>query len=138
MNYGRMAVAAVCGFVAYMVLGGLIFGAIPSLKAEFQKYPNVYRSQQGQLSHMPAGMLGMFLAVAVLSVLYAMVYRPGSGVRNGALFGALIGLFFLGSFVLHNYVNLNIDLRLTLFSAAAFMLEWTVVGAVLGLIYRPK
>ena len=133
-----MAVAALCAFVAYMALGGLLFGAIPSLKAEFLKYPNVYRSQQGQMSHMPAGMLGMLLSVAVLSVLYAMVYRPGSGVTTGAAFGALIGLFFLGSFVLHNYVNLNIGLKLTLFSAAAFMLEWTVVGVVFGLIYRPK
>jgi hypothetical protein len=138
MNFGRMAVAALCAFVAYMALGGLLFGAIPSLKAEFLKYPNVYRSQQGQMSHMPVGMLGMLLSVAVLSVLYAMVYKPGAGAATGAAFGAMIGLFFLGSFVLHNYVNLNIGLRLTLFSAVAFMLEWTVVGVVLGLIYRPR
>jgi hypothetical protein len=138
MNFGRMAVAALCAFVAYMALGGMLFGAIPSLKAEFLKYPNVYRSRQGQVSHMPVGMLAMFLSVAILSVLYAMVCRSGAGMTTGATFGALIGLFFLGSFVLHNYVNLNIGLRLTLFSAAAFMLEWTVVGVVLGPIYRPK
>ena len=41
MNYTRIALASVAAFVAYMALGGLIFGAIPSLKDEFLKYPGV-------------------------------------------------------------------------------------------------
>jgi hypothetical protein len=138
MNYGRMAIAVVCAFVAYMVLGGAVFATLPSLKAEFLKYPNVYRSHEGQMSHFPAGMFGIFLSISVMSVLYAMTYKPGSGLAAGAIFGILFSLFFLGSFVLHNYANLNIGLRLTLFSAVAYMLEWTVVGVVLGLVYRPK
>jgi len=138
MNYGRMAIAVVCAFVAYMALGGAIFAAVPSLKAEFAKYPNVYRSHEGQMSHFPAGMFGIFLSISVMTVLYAMSYRPGSALAAGAIFGVLFGLFYLGSFVLHNYANLNIGLRLTVFSAIAFMLEWVVVGVVLGLVYRPK
>jgi hypothetical protein len=138
MNYGRMAIAVVCAFVAYMVLGGAIFAAVPSLKAEFSKYPNVYRSHEGQMSHFPVGMFGIFLSISVMTVLYAMSYRAGSGLVAGVIFGVLFSLFYLGSFVLHNYANLNIGLRLTLFSAVAFMLEWTVVGVVLGLVYRPK
>jgi hypothetical protein len=138
MNYGRMAIAVVCAFVAYMALGGAIFAAVPSLKAEFAKYPNVYRSHEGQMSHFPAGMFGIFLSISVMTVLYAMSYRPGSALAAGAIFGVLFGLFYLGSFVLHNYANLNIGLRITVFSAVAFMLEWTVVGVVIGLIYRPK
>jgi hypothetical protein len=138
MNYGLMAVAVVCAFVAYMALGGAIFAAVPSLKAEFAKYPNVYRSHEGQMSHFPAGMFGIFLSISIMAVLYAMSYRPGSGLAAGAIFGVLFGLFYLGSFVLHNYANLNIGLRLTVFSAIAFMLEWVVVGVVLGLVYRPK
>jgi hypothetical protein len=46
-------------------------------------------------------------------------------------------VFALGSFVVHNYVNLNIGLRLTLQQAAAYFVEWVVVGVVIGLIYRP-
>jgi hypothetical protein len=138
MNYGLMAVAVVCAFVAYMALGGAIFAAVPSLKAEFAKYPKVYRSHEGQMSHFPVGMLGIFLSISVMSVLYAMAYKPGSGLASGVIFGVLFSLFYLGSFVLHNYANLNIGLRLTVFSAVAFILEWTVVGIVLGLVYRPK
>jgi hypothetical protein len=44
----------------------------------------------------------------------------------------------VGSFVLHNYVNLNIGLRLTVVSAVVYFVEWTVVGIVIGAIYRAR
>jgi hypothetical protein len=34
-------------------------------------------------------------------------------------------------------VNLNIGLALTAGQAIAYLIEWTIVGAVIGLIYRP-
>jgi len=78
----------------------------------------------------------MLLAMVALAVIYAMLWRGGSGVVEGARFGALVGLYALGSFVLHNHVNLNIGARLTLLQAVAYFIEWTVVGVVIGLIYR--
>jgi len=42
------------------------------------------------------------------------------------------------AFVLHNYVNLNIGLKLALEQAVAYFLQWTIVGIVIGLIYRPS
>jgi len=79
----------------------------------------------------------MFLAIVVLAVLYAMLYKGGSGASEGARFGALIGLFAIGSFVVHNYVNLQIGIRLTVQQGIAYFLEWVIVGLVIGLIYRP-
>jgi hypothetical protein len=137
MNVLRIFLASLGAFVAYMVLDGLIFVLIPSLKAEFLKFPGVYRDHDGQMSHLPVGMAAIFLSMVVLAVLYAMLYQGGSGLAEGARFGALIGLFAVGAFVLHNYVNLNISLRLTINSAVAYFIEWTVVGIVIGLIYRP-
>jgi hypothetical protein len=66
-----------------------------------------------------------------------MLCRPGSGFARGAHFGALIGVFALCAFVIHNYVNLNIGLTLTLQQSLAYFLEWLVVGIVIGLVYRP-
>jgi hypothetical protein len=141
MNLTRIALASLGGFAAYFVLGGLSFGLFPSLKNEFLKYPAVYRSQQGQMSHMPAGMAAMFLSILALAVIYSMLYPGASGLaegaRLGAIFGLLIGVFAVGSFVVHNYVNLNIGLKLTLQQGAAYFVEWTVTGIVIGLIYRP-
>jgi hypothetical protein len=137
MNYVRLGVATVGAFVAYMAAGGLMFVSMPFLKQEFLKYPAVYRSHEGQMSHLPIGMAAILLSILVLTVLYARLYRGGSGLAEGATFGALIGLFAIGSFVLHNYANLNIGLRLTTISALAYFVEWCVVGIVIGLIYKP-
>jgi uncharacterized membrane protein len=134
----RIALAALGAFVAYFVLGA--FALLP-LRGEFLKYPNVYRDKEGQMSHMPAGMAAMFVAILALAVIYAMLCQGGSsiaeGARLGALFGALIGIHSVGSFVVHNYVNLNIGLKLTLQQSAAYFVEWTVTGLVIGLIYLP-
>jgi len=108
MNLSRIALAALGGFVAYFVLGGLAFALFPPLRNEFLKYPAVYRSQEAMKSVMPGGMAAMFVGILVLAVLYAMLYQGGSGVVEGARFGALIGVFAICAFVVHNYVNLNI------------------------------
>jgi hypothetical protein len=137
MNFTRIGLAALGAFLAYFVLGGLSFVVLPSLKSEFLKYPAVYRSQEGMKNVMPAGMAAMCVAMVVLAVLYAMLYQGGSGVAEGARFGALIGVFAVCAFVVHNYVNLNIGFMLTLQQSVAYFIEWIVSGIVIGLIYRP-
>lgn len=52
-------------------------------------------------------------------------------------FGVLLGIFVVCAFVLHNYVNLNIGLKLALGQAVAYFLPWTIIGIVIGLIYKP-
>ena len=136
MNFSRIALAAVGGFLAYFLLGTLAFALFP-LRYEIQKYPAVYRDQQGIMKHMPVGMAAMFLAILALAVIYAMLYRDGRGIWQALIFGALIGIYSVGSFVVHNYVNLNIGLTLTLQQAAVYFFEWTLTGLAIGLIYRP-
>jgi hypothetical protein len=136
MNYTRLILAAFAATAVYFVLGGLLFAASP-LKREFQKYPAVYRTPENMKGVWPLGIFGMLLSMLVLAVLYALLYRGGQSVAEGARFGVLIGLYAVGSFVLHNHVNLNIGLKLTLGQAAAYLFEWTIVGIVIGLVYRP-
>jgi hypothetical protein len=138
VSYTRILLAALGAMVAYFAVGGLAFGVLPVLREEFLKYPAVYRNQEGIQAVMPLGLAAMFVSIVALAVIYAMLYRGGSGAVTGAQFGALIGVFALGAFVLHNYVNLNIGLKLTLQQGVAYFVEWTVVGTVIGLIYRPQ
>lgn len=137
MNYVRIGLASAAAFVAYMAVGALIFAAAPFLKDEFLKYPGVYRSHDGQVSHLPMGLAATLVSIIVLAVLYAKLHKQGRGLAAGAGFGALVGIFVVCSFVLHNYVNLNIGLRLTTFSAVAYFIEWCTVGIVIGLLYKP-
>jgi hypothetical protein len=136
MNYARVALAALGAMVAYFVAGFAAFG-MTSLADEFRRYPAVYRSREGIMSVMPFGMLAMFVAMLTLAVMYALLYQGGSGAVEGARFGVLIGIFAVCAFVIHNYVNLNIGLKLTLQQSVAYFLEWLLVGIAIGLIYRP-
>lgn len=137
MNFSLISLAAVAATIAYFAVGFATFGLLPQLAHEFRKYPAVYRSQDAMRAVMPVGMAATFLGVFVLAILYAMLYRGGSGLAEGARFGAMIGIFAVCAFVLHNYVNLNIGRKLTLQQAVAYFVEWTIVGLVIGLVYRP-
>jgi hypothetical protein len=86
---------------------------------------------------MPVGLAATFLAILVVAVIFAMIRPGGSGTAAGARFGVLLGLFVVCGFVLHNYVNLNIGLKLALGQAAAYFVQWTDIGIVIGLIYKP-
>ena len=137
MNTMQVVLAALGAFVAYFVAGGLMFVAMPWMKTEFMKYPAVYRPSEGQMKNMPVAMAATLVAIVVLAVLYAMIHHGGSGVMEGARFGALIGVFAIGTFTVHNYVNLNIGWKLTVEQSVAYFIQWVVVGIVIGLIYRP-
>ncbi len=54
----------------------------------------------------------------------------------GARFGALIGVFAVCGFALHNHMILNIGVKLTVGQASAYFVQWLVVGIGISLIMR--
>jgi hypothetical protein len=137
MNYLSLGLAALGGTVASFAFGFLLFWLVPGLIKEGHKYPAVFRPKEEMMSVMPVGFVASFLSIVVATIIFAMMHRSGSGIGDGARFGVLVGIFVVCAFVLHNYVNLNIGLKLALGQAAAYFVQWTVVGIVIGLIYRP-
>ena len=137
MNYSSLALAALSATVVYFIFGGLLFFLAPWLIKESRKYPAVFRPVEEMKRVMPVGLLATFLAILVVAILFALVHPGGSGIAEGARFGALIGLFVVCGFVLHNYVNLSIGLNLALGQAAAYFVQWTIVGIIIALIYKP-
>jgi hypothetical protein len=137
MNYVRIVLAGLCAFVAYMAAGGAMFAAFPVMKKEHMKYPAIYRSHEGIMRMMPVAMVAMLVSMMVLAVIWAKMYPAGAGWLQGLQYGALVGLFFEGSFVLHNWANLNIGGKLTAQQSAAYFVEWLVAGIVIALIYKP-
>ena len=137
MNYARIAMASLGGMVAYFVYGFAMFAAWPSMKIEFQKYPNVYRPKEEMMKVMPFGMIAIFAAIVIVAILYAKIYTAGGGIVPGLYLGALIGLFSVCTFVIHNYINLQIGITLTVYQSIAYFIQWVIVGAAIGLIYKP-
>ena len=137
MNYSRLALAALGGTVASFAFGFLVLWLVPALINEAHKYPAVFRPKEKMMAVMPIGLVANFLAILVAAIIFAMIHPGGSGITEGARFGVLIGIFVVCAFVLHNYVNLNIGLKLALGQAVAYFVQWTIVGIIIGLIYKP-
>jgi hypothetical protein len=137
MNYSSLGLAALGGTVASFAFGFLLFWLVPGLIKEAHKYPAVFRPKEEMMTVMPVGFVATLLSILVVAIIFAMMHHGGSGTADGARFGVLIGIFVVCAFVLHNYVNLNIGLKLALGQAVAYFLQWTIVGIVIGLIYKP-
>jgi len=136
MNYSRVALAALGGMVASFAFGFLVLWLVPALINEAHKYPAVFRSREEMQSVMPIGIVATFIAILVVAIIFAMIYRGGSGPMEGARLGVLFGIFAICN-VLHNYMNFNLGLKLALGQAAAYFVQWTIIGIVIGLIYKP-
>ena len=137
MNYLSLGLAALGGTVASFAFGFLVFWLMPALIKEAHKYPAVFRPKEEMMKVMPIGLLATFLSILAAAIIFAMMHQGGSGTAEGARFGVLIGLFVVCAFVLHNYVNLNIGLKLALGQAVTYFVQWTIIGIVIGLIYKP-
>jgi uncharacterized membrane protein len=137
MNYSRLGLAALGGMVASFAFGFLVLWLVPGLIKEGHKYPAVFRPKEEMMTVMPIGLVATFISILVVAIVFAMIHQGGSGSTEGARFGVLIGIFVVCAFVLHNYVNLNIGLKLALGQAVAYFVQWTIIGIVIGLIYKP-
>jgi hypothetical protein len=137
MHYASLSLAALGATVASFAFGFLVFWLAPGLIKEGHKYPAVFRPKEEMMTVMPVGVVATLVAILVVTIIFAMNHQSGSGIIQGARFGVLLGLFVVCAFVSHNYVNLNIGLKLALMQAAAYFVQWTIVGIVIGLIYKP-
>jgi hypothetical protein len=137
MNYSRLALAALGGTVASFAFGFLVFWLAPGLIKEGHKYPAVFRPKEEMKTVMPIGIVATFMAILVVAIIFAMIHQGGSGTTEGARLGVLIGIFVVCAFVLHNYMNLNIGMKLALGQAVAYFVQWTIIGIVISLIYKP-
>ena len=137
MNYSRLALAALGGTVASFAFGFLVLLLAPAVFEEAHKYPAVFRPEEEMMTVMPVAVVATFIAILVVAIIFAMTRQGGSGITKGLRLGILIGIFAVCN-VLHNYVNLNIGLKLAVGQAAAYFVQWTIVGIVIGLIYNPS
>jgi hypothetical protein len=105
---------------------------------DYLPYPiGVYRSGDDARTHMPFGLVGLFVAILVFATIYAKGYERAHAVASGARLGLLVGVFMAGAFVAVNYATINISSKLAAELAGSELVEWTLVGLVVGLLYKP-
>lgn len=129
----RTVLAAIGGAVALFLLGGLIFGLL------LKNYMDKIIQSMGDCGNPNPSMFTIFGANLVLSVLLTFflslrnVTTFSSGLINGALFGALIMLWFdqwmLASF---QFMNMNLFAFDFISNTTLIALGGGVVGLILG------
>ena len=136
MNYTRIALAGLGATIAYFALGFLLLAVLP-FADEIRQHAAVYRPEESMKRVAPVGMVALLIAMMALAALYGLTFRDGPALVQGLRFGLLVGVFSAGSFMLHNYVSLNIGLRLAILQAVAYFIQWVGAGVAVALIYRP-
>ena len=77
MNYPRLAPAAAAAWIVDGLYGFVVYGNL--LKAEFDRYPGVFRPLEAMNAKMPFLFAGLLLAMAVVVFIYAKGYEGGAG-----------------------------------------------------------
>ena len=108
------------------------------LAGQFGRYPAVYRSNEAGQAYLPLMFGGLLVAIVVATTMDAKGYEGGSGAAEGFRFGLMLGVFVFLAFGGVNYAVLNIGRHLALYAAAAGLVEWTLVGTVIGIVYKPS
>ena len=136
MNYSRLALAAVAATVVDAVSTDSSSTA-RCISEEFATgIPTIYRSTESQTAYLPLMFVGILFAMFVATYLYAKGYEGGSGLQEGMRFGVLVGLLMLGYVGGVDYAIMRIGKKLALYGLAG-LVEWIVVGTVIGLVYKP-
>ncbi len=108
MNYGRIAGSGVAAAVIFYIYGFLVHGLL--IAKDYVAYPEgVYRAGDAARSHMPFGLIGIFIAIQVFAMIYAKRCKGEGSVAEGARLGILFGVFMAGAFVGVNYATINIS-----------------------------
>ena len=135
MNYGRLAIAVVIATVVDAAYGFVVYGNM--LTSQFTAFPGVFRPADTQTTYMPALLVGLLVGMFAATYIYAKGYEGGSGVQEGARFGALVGIFNAGYVVATTYAVMNIGQQLAASMAVAGLVEWVIVGVAIGVAYKP-
>jgi hypothetical protein len=135
MNYGRLAAAAVAATITDGIYGFVVYGML--LASEFERTPEVFRSAEAGMAYLPYMFVGILIAMFAIVAIYAWGYTGGSGVAEGARFGALFGFAIAMLFAAVNYGTLNIGRKLAAGYLVAGFFEWVLNGTVIGLVYKP-
>ncbi len=132
-----LAVAA--GFVALNILEYVLNGV---LLRDIYMRPH-YLALWNPEAVMRSRMWAMYLAYAAAMFFFVRIYTYGyeSGrppLAQGAHFGFMAGALIASLYALINYMVYPVSLRLAGAWLVGGVVNYTVVGAVVGLLYRPR
>ena len=135
MDYKRLALAAVVAWVVDAAFGFVVWGNL--LQADMAQFPAVFRSEAEMPAMMPIMFAGSLLSMFALAWIYAKGYEGGSGIAEGARFGAVAGLLMVGFVGMGMYASTRIGGTFAMKASLATFIEMIVIGVTMGAVYKP-
>lgn len=137
MNFGRVALAAVAVWGAYVAVGALVHGVVLS-----ELWEQLYRDGVVRSDAMAATVRPYVLALALpgsfaFAYAYAKGYEGGPGLQEGLRFGVLVGLMIVAFGIGWSYWTFPVALEFLGWVSVATVMQFAAAGMVAGLIYRP-
>ena len=137
MNYVRIALAAIAAWVVSLGLDFLINNIW--LVRLYEANSWAYRHAEQMTPLLPIGFGVQFVGCVAFAYAYARGYKgDGFGTAEGVIFGLVVACMVDGFAVVWNYVTQPIAARLGYLQLVSHFGEFGVLGAVVGLIYRPR
>jgi len=133
VNFGRVAAAALVGWVVYLGLSPLVNNVL--LADLYARHARVFRPQDEM--QVAFGLGATLLGFFVFAYAYAKGYEGGAGAVEGLRFGVVVGLLLATFSVAWNYVVLPVSGTLAAAWIVDVIVEMAIYGAVVGLIYKP-
>ena len=135
MNFGRIAAAAVVAWIVSLPLGYLVNDVL--LADITAANAAVMRPEAQIMANLPLGFAFLLLGFFAFAYAYAKGYEGGSGVAEGARFGALVAVVVCGFGLIWQYVIYPINGSYVVAIMIDSIIELSIYGAIVGAIYKP-
>lgn len=133
----RCAMTAVAVFVTMAVLEFLVHGVL--LKEAYQATASVWRPMEEMHGMMWLMWVIYLVNALVLPYIYVKGYEAGkSPIGQGLRFGLEIGVLLSTGMSLGTYFMIPVPVSLAATWFVAGMIEYAVVGVVIGALYKPE
>lgn len=134
MNIKKWVITSLVVFVASWIMDFIIHMVI--LQGAYEATSHIWRPE----AEMTSMMWWMWLSGLIWCFLFVYIFAKGyegRGIMEGVRFGLIIGLFFMLTMSLGNYVTLPIPFSLALYWFIFGLIEITIMGVITSLLYKP-
>ncbi|HSC27732.1 MAG TPA: hypothetical protein VLD67_10690 [Vicinamibacterales bacterium] len=135
MNFPRLGLAALAGWVVYLGVSFLVHGVL--LTDVYSAHAAVMRPEAEQMEILPFGFGFGLVGFFAFAYTYAKGYEGGSGMQEGLRFGVIMGMLICCFAIISEYMLWPASPTLLSVWLIDYIVEFTIYGMVVGLVYKP-
>jgi hypothetical protein len=136
MNLPRVAIAAVVAWVVYLFVSYFVHAVL--LADVYLRHRAAMRPEEQANAILPVGFLFALVGFLAFAYSYAKGYEGGSGLQEGLRFGVIVGILLCAFAKIWEYMVWPVPGTLLAVWMLDLIVEFTLYGMIVGLVYRPK